>query len=91
MKFFKTKELSVPSAIIISAIIISISIFLTVLFFFGGKNNRQKLFTGQINSNQQMLGAQRTQQMEQQKQIQEAQRRNYSSTTMQEVKRDTED
>jgi hypothetical protein len=46
MKMFKTQNImSVQSAILLSGIIISASIFLTTWVFFGGDGNRQKLFT----------------------------------------------
>ncbi len=41
---FKIHTISVPAAMIVSSLIIGLSIFLTVLFFFGGNGNRQKLF-----------------------------------------------
>ena len=41
----KISALSVPEAIIITGILISISIFFTVYLFFGGINNRNKLFS----------------------------------------------
>lgn len=45
MKIFKKiSEMSVSSAIITAGIIIGLSIFLTTYFFFGGYNNRTKLF-----------------------------------------------
>lgn len=40
----KIDSLSVSSAIIITGILISLSIFFTVYLFFGGMNNRNKLF-----------------------------------------------
>lgn len=45
MRFSKIKEMSVPESILISGILISLSIFVTTWIFFGGDNNRQKLFT----------------------------------------------
>ena len=45
MKIFKKiNEMSVASAVIIAGILISLAIFFTVYFFFGGYNNRTKLF-----------------------------------------------
>jgi hypothetical protein len=44
MKIFKISNMSIPGALILSALIIGISIFLTTLVFFGGDGNRQKLF-----------------------------------------------
>jgi hypothetical protein len=41
----KISALGIPQAIIISAFIISFSLFCTVLIFFGGTNNRTKLFS----------------------------------------------
>ncbi len=40
----KKQELTVPKAIVIAGVLISFSIFFTTFFFFGGYNNRQKLF-----------------------------------------------
>jgi hypothetical protein len=44
MKIFRIHTMSVPGALLLSAVIIGVSIFLTVLVFFGGNGNRQKLF-----------------------------------------------
>ena len=45
---FKVSEMSVPCAMItsgiLSGLIIGLSVFLTTWIFFGGNNNRQKLF-----------------------------------------------
>jgi hypothetical protein len=44
MRLFKIKEISVPWAILITGLMISLSVFLTTWVFFGGPNNRTKLF-----------------------------------------------
>ena len=44
MKLFKIKDMSTSGAIIFSALLISLSIFVTTWVFFGGNGNRQKLF-----------------------------------------------
>jgi len=45
MKIFKKpSEMSVPGSIVLAGLLISVSIFFTVYFFFGGANNRTKLF-----------------------------------------------
>lgn len=44
MKLFKISTLSTQTAIILSALIIGASIFVTTWVFFGGDGNRQKLF-----------------------------------------------
>ncbi len=45
MKFFKIHSMSTQGAILLAAVIVGLSIFLTTLVFFGGEANRQKLFT----------------------------------------------
>lgn len=45
MKFFKIHSMSTQGAIVLAAVIVGLSIFLTTLVFFGGEANRQKLFT----------------------------------------------
>ncbi|MEI6553702.1 MAG: hypothetical protein WCO09_03975, partial [bacterium] len=45
MRLVKIKEMSTPGAILLGALIIGLSVFLTTWIFFGGDNNRQKLFT----------------------------------------------
>lgn len=42
--FRKINEMSTASAVIIAGLLISLSIFFTVYIFFGGINNRNKLF-----------------------------------------------
>lgn len=44
MKIFRLEKMSIPTALLLSACIIGLSIFLTVWVFFGGDGNRQKLF-----------------------------------------------
>jgi hypothetical protein len=79
IKMIKVSEMSVPCAVLLSGIvtglIIGISIFLTTWIFFGGENNRQKLFmknpaVNNLNRN----GQPNTLTPEQIKQMQEAQR-----------------
>ncbi len=56
MKFVKIKEMSIPGSILLAGLIIGLSVFLTTWIFFGGDNNRQKLFTqapGSLNRNTQ--------------------------------------
>lgn len=44
MRLIKISELSTPAAILLSGLIVGLSIFLTTYIFFGGVNNRTKLF-----------------------------------------------
>ncbi len=44
MKIFKINSMSAQVAIILSAFIVGISIFITTWVFFGGDGNKQKLF-----------------------------------------------
>jgi len=72
MKIFKISEMSIPCAMILSGLIVGLSVFLTTWVFFGGPNNRTKLFldTPQANKPAQV----NTLTPEQTKQMQEAQR-----------------
>lgn len=78
----KISEMSTSSAIVTAGILVSLSIFLTTWIFFGGDNNRQKLFVSnpQVNRNvppQNTLTPQQLQQMQQQR---EAMMKQASST-----------
>lgn len=76
MKSIKVKisEMSIPCAMLSSALIVGISIFLTTWVFFGGDNNRQKLSIKNpaLNKNNQtnQLTPQQIQQMQQQRALQ---------------------
>lgn len=77
MKLFKKMQgkitnMSIQGSIITSGLIIGLSIFLTTWVFFGGYNNRQKLFTptpGSMNKKAQTntLTPQQIQQIQQQR------------------------
>ena len=71
MKIVKIKEMSIPGAMVLSAIVVGLSIFITTWIFFGGDNNRQKLFVSNpsINRNTQAntLTPQQIQQIQQQR------------------------
>ena len=53
MRIIKIKDLSIPAAILLSGLIVGLSVFLTTWIFFGGDNNRQKLFTPNPSANKQ--------------------------------------
>ena len=78
IKNFKISEMSVPCAMItsgiLSGLIIGLSIFLTTWIFFGGDNNRQKLFVKNPTNNVARPMPQNTLTPEQIKQMQEAQK-----------------
>ena len=44
-RILKSRGMSIPTAIILSGLIVGLSAFLTMLIFFGGDTNRQKLST----------------------------------------------
>ena len=72
MKLIKIKEMSIPGAMLLSGLIVGLSIFITTWIFFGGDNNRQKLFVSNpsINRNvtpQNTLTPQQLQQIQQQR------------------------
>ncbi len=71
MRFIKIKEMSVPGAMLLSALIVGLSIFITTWIFFGGDNNRQKLFIQNPslnrNTQQNTLTPQQLQQIQQQR------------------------
>ncbi len=65
---FKISEMSIPGAIILSGLIVGISIFITTWFFFGGSNNKTKLFLDnppRINAPQNTLTPQQIQMLQQ--------------------------
>ena len=61
----KIDEMSVPKAIVIAGVLISLSIFLTVYIFFGGVNNRNKLFINNPNLNRNVTQVNQPQRMNQ--------------------------
>ena len=72
MRFINVKEMSIPGAMLLSGLIVGLSIFITTWIFFGGDNNRQKLFVSNpsINRNiapQNTLTPQQLQQIQQQR------------------------
>ena len=74
MKFIKIKEMSIPGAILLTGIIIGASVFFTTWFFFGGVNNRTKVFLGnpsKISAPQNTLTPAQIQQLQQAQQVQQ--------------------
>lgn len=70
MKIFrKINDMSIPVAIIIAGLLVALSVFFTTWFFFGGVNNRTKIFLSNpqrnVAQNQNTLTAQQIQMMQQ--------------------------
>jgi hypothetical protein len=61
----KIDEMTVSRAIVIAGVLISLSIFLTVYIFFGGVNNRNKLFINNPNLNRNVTQVNQPQRMNQ--------------------------
>lgn len=59
----KIDEMSLPRAIVIAGVLISLSIFFTVYIFFGGVNNRNKLFINNPNLNRNVTQVNQPQRM----------------------------
>jgi len=45
IKLVKVQDLSIPASMLLAALIVGLSVFITTWIFFGGDNNRQKLMT----------------------------------------------
>ncbi len=82
----KIQTMSIPGAILLSALIIGLSIFFTTWIFFGGDNNRQRLSVKNpaLNKAQQSntLTSQQIQQMQQQRAQQAAQQQQQTAPTV---------
>ena len=80
----KIQAMSIPGAMLMSALIVGLSIFLSTMVFFGGDNNRQKFSVKNPALNKpaqqtNQLSAQQIQQIQQQRAQQQAQQATQAS------------